>query len=350
MSAAIKGTSAVGKSAMVNRVLNYFPPEDVIGFSALSEKALFYWPGVYAHKILSMGEAMNGRAVEFQDCMIRQLISEGKLTYPVSQKIDGEIQTTVVEKNGPVTFVITTTKNALHPENETRLLSLELSDSAEATERAMQMIAEVHGLNADTKDNYSVWQDFQRWLGAGERRVYVPFAPELAELIPAKAVRVRRDLAQLISAIKAHALLHRQHRKRDQGEIVATIEDDYAAVRPLMAALIDEASEAKVGARVLETVAAVEAAEPASDDGAKVLEIAHKLKVDRYAARRRLQKAEALGLISNLETRPRQPSRYKVAERGEEGTHASMLPTVEKLQEAFEKALAAEKREGDGAK
>jgi len=40
--------------------------------------------------------------------------------------------------------------------------------------------------------NYSKWHDFQRWLAAGERRVVLPFAEKLAELVLAIAVRERR--------------------------------------------------------------------------------------------------------------------------------------------------------------
>jgi hypothetical protein len=58
MHAAIKGTSAGGKSEIRKRVLEFFPPESVVSFTSLSEKALLYYDGDFAHKILSMGEAV----------------------------------------------------------------------------------------------------------------------------------------------------------------------------------------------------------------------------------------------------------------------------------------------------
>jgi len=57
MHAAIKGTSAGGKSEIRKRVLEFFPPESVVSFTSLSEKALLYYDGDFEHKILSMGEA-----------------------------------------------------------------------------------------------------------------------------------------------------------------------------------------------------------------------------------------------------------------------------------------------------
>ena len=349
MHAAVKGTSAVGKSAMVSRVLEFLPPEDIIAFTALSERALIYMDRNFEHCLLSMGESLDSDQQKFKDYLLRELMSEGKLRYPVSVKIDGEIKTVTISKTGPVAFLVTTTKNKLNPENETRMLSLELDDSEEATKSAMKKIAHVRGLNKRADDvDFGPWRDFQRWLAAGERRVLVDFAPELAELIPAKAVRVRRDLAQLIGAIKAHALLHREARERtEQGEIWATIDDDYAAVRGLMAGIIAEAAETKVSSAVLKTVAAVkrvqdkDAGDQDDDSGAAVLEIAAELKVDRSTARRRLYKAEELGLIVNLETRPRRPGRYKVADAAR--SDAEMLPSAEALRAAYDEALARER-------
>jgi hypothetical protein len=65
-----------------------------------------------------------------QDYLLRELISEGKLRYPVVQKIDNEMVTVTVEKNGPVCFLVTTTKAAMNAENETQMLSLEIDAAA----------------------------------------------------------------------------------------------------------------------------------------------------------------------------------------------------------------------------
>jgi hypothetical protein len=163
MHAAIKGPSSGGKSEIRKRVLEFIPPEDVISFTSISDKALFYMPDDLAHKILSMGEAITGKEVEFQDYLLRELMSEGKLRYPVVQKIGGELQTITIEKNGPVAFMVTTTRNKLNPENETRMLSLEVNDSEEQTRAVLGKVAEVEGLNRKSSAaDPRRWHDHQR--------------------------------------------------------------------------------------------------------------------------------------------------------------------------------------------
>src|SRR5262249_27274796 len=163
-------------------------------------------------------------------------------------------------------------------ENETRMLSLEINDSENQTRAVLDKVAEVEGLNhVDAQIDYEPWRDFQRWLEAGERRVVVPFARKMVELIPPASVRLRRDAGQVLRAIKAHALLHREHRERDaDGQIVANIEHDYAVVRKLMNALLAESSGLAVKQAVVETVEAVKQVtkEMAGDEGATAQAIA----------------------------------------------------------------------------
>jgi hypothetical protein len=111
--------------------------------------------------------------------------------------------------------------NALHPENETRLLSLGVIDTQEQTRAVMQSLAVDDARNAI---DHTRWHAFQAWLATGERRVSVPFAEKLADLIPPVAVRLRRDFKLLLTLIRAHALLHRETRGRDgQGRVLATL-------------------------------------------------------------------------------------------------------------------------------
>jgi hypothetical protein len=247
MHAAIKGPSAAGKSHLRKGILKFFPPESLVEFTSLSEKFLIYYDGEFCHKILSMGEAVATDEQDFQDYLLRELMSEGRLRHSTVQKIGDEIRSITIEKEGPVSFLVTTTKAKLHPENETRMLSLETDDSPEQTERVLAKVAEVEGLNeAGQLIDYAPWHDFQRWLAAGDRRVVVPFAGRLVKLIPAASVRLRRDFGQVIRAIKTHALLHREHRGRDEAGQVVAIEHDYAVIRDLMHTIIAEGSDAAI--------------------------------------------------------------------------------------------------------
>ena len=112
-----------------------------------------------------MGEAFTGKQQEFQDMLLRELMSEGHLRYPVVQKnAAGEYVTTMIEKDGPVAFMVTTTRNKLNPENETRMLSLEVNDTEEQTKAVIRKVAEVVGLNKKARTGYlRSWRDYQRW-------------------------------------------------------------------------------------------------------------------------------------------------------------------------------------------
>jgi hypothetical protein len=263
-------------------------------------------------------------------------MSEGRLVYPVAQKVGNEVTTKTIEKEGPVAFLVTTTKRKLHPENETRMLSLEIDDSEAQTRAVLAKIAQIEGINAaDCKVDFMPWHDFQRWLEAGECRVVVPYAGELATLVPPRSVRLRRDLGQVLRAIKAHALLHRKHRDRDShGQIVADIGSDYAAIRDLMHDLLAETSDAKIPDTVLETIDAVKAltASVDADDGTTTKAVAGQLKLDKSAAYRRLRTAEDSGFVINLETRKGRPGRYRVT--GDTVEEVQMLPTVDVLKTA----------------
>ena len=77
----------------------------------------------------------------------------------------------------------------------------------------------------------------------------IPYAAQLAELIPPVAVRLRRDFGSLLALVRAHAVLHQANRDRDaDGRIVATL-DDYAVVRGLVADVIAEGVGATVSPR-----------------------------------------------------------------------------------------------------
>jgi hypothetical protein len=343
MNAAIKGTSAGGKSEIRRRVLEFFPPESVVSFTSLSEKALYYYDGDFSHKVFSMAEACASEELAFQDYLLRELMSEGRLVHQTVQKVGSELVSMVIEKEGPVAFLVTTTKNKLHPENETRMLSLEIDDTEGQTKKVLDKVAQVEGLkHATVQVDYKPWLDFQRWLERGERRVVVPFAIEMARLIPPAAVRLRRDLGQVIRAIQAHALLHREQRGRDaDGQVIADIEHDYEAARVLMNAILAEGSGVAISAAMTETIEAVISATEeglAETEGASAKEVAEVLKLDKSAARRRLLTACLEGFVVNLEHRKGVPGRYRTTSQKAETV--AILPPADNLIDAVERVRA----------
>jgi hypothetical protein len=335
MNAAIKGLSAIGKSHLRDQVLAYVPPEDVVAFTTVTEKALLYLPDDLGHKILSMAEAVGGKDQELQDYLIRELISSGRIEHLVPTKDeDGRWVTQRVVKDGPIMFVTTTTKPNLHAENETRIISLETDDSHMQTRRVMEKVAEIEGLGQETI-KLANWHSYQRWLAAGESRVKIPFALTLARhpKLYDKAVRMRRDVRQVLNAIKAHALLHREHRKRDKdGRIIATIREDYTTIHRLMANRLAQGAGTKLkpnDQRVLDTVNDLQPDKP--DEGVKVSMLIRKLGLDQATISRRLSKLVALGYVENLNPGKGRTGRYRTTGRP---ASLEVLPTPEELSEA----------------
>ena len=108
---------------------------------------------------------------DFASYLVRSLLSEGCVRYETVEKgSDGTLRTRLVEREGPTGLIVSTTSVALHPENETRLLSLTATDTADQTKLVLSRLA-----SDDLREpDLARWHDLQVWLGAGEHRVYDP--------------------------------------------------------------------------------------------------------------------------------------------------------------------------------
>jgi urease gamma subunit len=131
----------------------------------------------------------------------------------------------------------------LHPENQTRLISLTVTDTQQQTRDFMAALAEEAPADGPEMDS---WHALQQWLERAEQGVTIPYAKELATKIPSLAVRLRREFGAVLNLIKAHALLHQASRERDrEGRIITTI-TDYRVVRELVADLVSEGIAATI--------------------------------------------------------------------------------------------------------
>jgi hypothetical protein len=324
-SVVIKGPSAGGKSYLVETVLRYFPEDAYYALSGMSEHALAYSTEPLQHRHLVVYEAV-ALGEEFADYLLRTLLSEGQLRYETVEKTANGLEARLIEREGPTGLVMTTTAVALHPENETRLISLTVSDTREQTRSIFRALAEEDDLAGV---DLAAWVALQSWLATGELAVTVPFARSPAELVPPTAVRLRRDFGALLNLIRAHALLQQESRRRDgKGRAVATF-DDYAVVRELIAAVLSEAVEATVPRAVRETVEAVAALAEDNSDGVSLTRLAQALSIDKGAASRRWRRAKQLGYLANLEEKRGKPLRIVTAAPLPEDVE--LLPTLERL-------------------
>lgn len=249
-----KGTSSTGKSYTTQTVLKFFPSSAYLDLGSMSKRYLLYSEENLAHRFIVVPEASSIAADDEILTVLRTLLSEGRVSHGT---VDGDAKRTArrIEKEGPTGLLITTAAAAVDSELETRCLSLTTDDSPEQTRRVFETLAELE-LGAGPSVHYQSWHELQEWLAdSGELRVVIPFIGALAQLMPNGATRLRRDFVAMLCLLRAHALLHQASRARDdQGRIVATIDDDYAAIRELAGDLLAEGADAGVTDALRETV------------------------------------------------------------------------------------------------
>lgn len=315
VSVLVKGPSSAGKSFVVEQVVGFFPSSAYYSLSAMSERALVYWDEDLCHRTLVLYEA-EALQSDFLSYLLRSLLSEGQIRYVTVEATPDGIQPREIVRPGPTGLILTTTRIAIHPENETRMLSLTIADTPEQTREVMLAIA-----RGSAGGDMAEWHALQDWLSASETpEVLVPFAERLAEEIPPVATRLRRDFTTILTLIRAHALLHQENREwDDRGRLLASL-DDYSVVRDLIADVLAEGVGVAVSDEIAEVVEAVEQLLAEEDAGETAGERGNRLRVDfspgvstsrvaRYlgldetTAWRRVQAALQGNYLKNLETR-----------------------------------------------
>lgn len=326
VSVAVKGPSSGGKSFAVEQVLRFFPEDAFYELTAMSERALAYSEEPIEHRFLVLAEAA-GMSGDFQTYLIRSLLSEGRLRYELVEKTSEGLRPRLIEREGPTGLIVTTTADKMHPENETRLLSVTVDDTSQQTRSILKALAS----ETVVEPNLEPWLALQRWVARADHEVTIPYAEALAEKMPAVAVRLRRDFVAVLSLIRAHAILHQATRNRDaEGRILAEIKD-YTGVRDLVADLVAEGIEATVPVTVRETVNALgRLVGDNNGDPVSVRPVAQELKLDNSAASRRLKSAINRGHVKNLENQRGKAGRYVLGEPMPEDLE--ILPAPELLQ------------------
>lgn len=325
VSVVLKGVSSGGKSFLVECVLKFFPSSAFYALTSMSEHSLAYSDEPLKNRFLVLYEAA-GLSSDLASYMLRSLLSEGRVRYETVEKTKDGLKPRLIEREGPTGAIITTTAVRLHPENETRLLSMTVTDTQEQTQKIMLALAkEASGSGID----FNPWHSLQVWLENSEHRVMIPFAKDLAKKIPPIAVRLRRDFTQVLNLIRAHAILNQAQRDRAKdGSIIATLED-YAIVRDLVFDFISEGIGAMVSEAIRETVVAVEKVIKGGCAHATVAQVAQALNLDRSAALRRINTAIEKGYLVNTEKKRGINKKIVIGDPLPE--EVEVLPSPEKL-------------------
>ena len=211
----IQSTSAAGKSALMDAILAFVPPEERVKYSALTGQALYYLGGESSlkHKILAIVEEEGAEKASYA---LKLLQSEGELSIASTGKdpTTGRMVTQEYRVEGPVMIFLTTTAVDIDEELMNRCLIITVDESREQTRRihAQQRARfTLGGIAAagDQADTLALQRAMQALLKPYE--VHIPWADQLTFLDD--KTRMRRDHHKYLQIIAAVALLHQYQRE-----------------------------------------------------------------------------------------------------------------------------------------
>jgi hypothetical protein len=339
VSLVVKGQSSAGKSHVVDLVLKYVCKEAYFRFTSMSPHRLAHAGDELKHRMVVLTEAA-GIPDDTAEYFLRTLLSEGRIDHETL--VAGKPKRLTAE--GPIGLIQTTTADSLNFENETRMLSVTISDGPGLTKEIMRMQARAKGQPACAVP--AEWPTLSAWLAINPPNVIIPYSESLSELIPPVAVRLRRDFPIVLSLIESHALLHQKSRTRDsKNRVVATFED-YEQVRRLVGYLISVGVETSVSTTVRRTVEAV-AALGGSSRSVSVTQLAKKLGIVTSNASRRAVTAVKQGYLRKIEHGKGNSVDLRLDRPMP--SDSPVLPTTKSLRAEFLKSAKRSRGTGNGA-
>jgi predicted transcriptional regulator len=235
----VQGQTSSGKSYTIERVAGLFPPEAVVMATRMTPQALFHAkPASLSHRLVVAGERSRLENDDTAEATraLREMLSAGRLSKMMPMKVDGEIRTVVIEQEGPIAFLESTTAARIFEEDANRAILLSTDERRSQTTTILRRLA-LHAsgkVKAEGERVADLHRTAQRLLE--RREILIPFAERLADLLEvfADKVECRRALPMLLSLIQASALLHQRQRQTDQeGRLIAEPADYAVAARLL---------------------------------------------------------------------------------------------------------------------
>ena len=223
----IQSSSAAGKSALMEAVLAFVPPEERVQYSAMTGQSLFYMGETsLKHRILAIAEEEGAARASYA---LKLLQSEGELTIAStgSDPKTGNLVTQEYRVEGPTMLMMTTTAIDIDEELMNRCLVLSVDEDREQTraihrlQRAKRTLA---GLvrREEKQAVLDLHRNAQRLLRP--LPVVNPYADRLTFLDD--RTRTRRDHEKYLTLIDAITLLH-QHQRPLRSAIVQGCAVDY---------------------------------------------------------------------------------------------------------------------------
>jgi len=217
VSVAVKGPSSGGKSFVVESTLKFFPPEAFYALTAMSDRALAYSSEPLKHRHLVIYEAA-GMASDFATYLIRSLLSEGRLRYETVEKTKEGLVPRLIEREGPTGLIVTTTSLRLHPENETRMLSLTITEPFRSEDRSPFIEWQVAGHEGGSAFIALAEHLEEQFRTNGRERHVAQFVDD--QQLDRVEMLLQRAQAALVARL--HEFMHESRRRRE-GDAVALL-------------------------------------------------------------------------------------------------------------------------------
>ena len=313
VSVLIKGASGSGKSELMNIILRFIPEADKEVFTGMSEKSItFMEENSLRHKVLAIQE-FSGLNNPAGNTNLRSLLSEGKIRRQTSitNAKDNNFNTQVNKVKGPISLFMTTTEKSIHPEDENRMISITVDQSAEQKRKILLAKADAfNGIIASQeiiKDMQAISIAYRKTL----KKVEIPYVKKIAESMDTNFDQVLRHFDKILSLIEAHALLHQEDRGIKEGKIVIANEEDYSVVCSLLEPILSNQSKRVIDCDIVRIMKAIkEYGEPKGDfldstphdfDQLNTSNtfLAEKLQLAPSVVSEKCKKAKELGLIVN---------------------------------------------------
>lgn len=245
----IQSTSAAGKSALTDAVLDLIPEEERVVYSAMTGQSLYYLGETnLKHKALAIAE---GEGAKHASYALKLLQSQGTLTMASTGKdpASGKLITQEYRVEGPVALMLTTTAIDLDEELKNRCLVLTIDEGRDQTRaiQARQRFEEtLEGLEANLRraSIIKLHQNAQRLLKP--LKVVNPFAERLTFLDD--KTRTRRDHRKYLALIRIIALLHQHQREVRTYKLPDGSELDYIEATAADVLMANKLAHAVLGA------------------------------------------------------------------------------------------------------
>ena len=316
----IKGASGSGKSELLNTILKFIPEKDKEVFTGISEKSIAYMERNFLkHKILGIQEfiGLNNPA---GNTLLRSLLSEGKIRRIVAKNDpnDNDFVNQESRVEGPVCLFMTTTEESIHPEDENRMLSIKVDQSAE--QKRLVLLAKADAFNGvkKTKEIIQEMQLISIEYQKNFKKVEIPYVKKIAMGMDTSFDQVLRHFDKILSLIEAHALLNQESREIIDDKVVAN-DEDYSVVCSLLEPILFEQSKREIDFDIIRIMELIKKSEikgsfldlsPDDIDTSNSF-LAKKLQMSESAVSLKCKKARKLGLIAK-DSPEGKPAIYRV--------------------------------------